>query len=127
MDKMRRDLHAGSESNRSHAKPKQLSPEKQNHRADQHAQNWNRQVHSSVMSTELETSLNVSESIVRTEIVRDSSTSLGMTRWRKSRLSLLERERIEVRVYGLHPDHAVLRYQSDKSRCKSRSSSLMSK
>src|SRR3977135_3861498 len=61
MDKMRRDFDTGRKPNSRDAEPEQFSPEKQNHRTDQHAQNWNRQVHRLVMSTGVETSLGISE------------------------------------------------------------------
>src|SRR5438270_11105893 len=98
---MRRDFYARRKSHRGHAKPEQFAPEKQNHRADQDAQNWNGEVHGkgvlvvvidSVMPSEVEESLSISE------ISRDVSTLLDMTgRQKQMRLSLLERERIEVR------------------------------
>src|SRR5205807_4839005 len=83
---MRRDFHAGGKSNRGHAKPEQFSPEKQNHRADQHAQNWNRQIHCPVMCLFLSfrlkwrtLTISVFVKPVSTEISRDVSTWLDMT------------------------------------------------
>src|SRR5436305_15072721 len=78
---MRRDFYARRKSHRGHAKPEQFAPEKQNHRADQDAQNWNGEVHGkgvvvvvidSVMPSEVEESLSISE------ISRDVSTLLDM-------------------------------------------------
>src|SRR5262249_13320830 len=46
---MWRDFHSGRESNSRHAKPEKFSTEKQNDRADENDQNWNRQVHVSVI------------------------------------------------------------------------------
>jgi hypothetical protein len=82
VDKVRRDFYARRKSNRGHAKPEQFAPEKQNHRPKQDAQNWNGEVHGkgvvvvvidSVIPSEVEESLSISE------ISRDVSTLLDMT------------------------------------------------
>src|SRR5437870_3460410 len=64
---MRRDFYPRRKSDRGHAKPEKFSSEKQNHRADEDAEDGNWQIHSLVMSSgntspaRTETSLDVSE------------------------------------------------------------------
>src|ERR1043166_92089 len=58
---MRRDFHPRRETNRGDAEPEKFTSEKQNHRTDKNAENRNGKVHVSVMSSGVETSLNISE------------------------------------------------------------------
>src|SRR5437588_11731732 len=47
---MRRDFDPGGKSDRGHTQPEELSPEKQNHHADDNAKNWNREIHCPVVA-----------------------------------------------------------------------------
>jgi hypothetical protein len=88
MNEMRREFDAGREPDSGDAKPEKFSPEKQNDRADENAQNWNRKVHGAVnvfihvILTEVEESLTISvfESAVSTEISKDVSRSTRCAR-----------------------------------------------
>src|ERR1700736_275697 len=83
---MRRDFYTCGESDRGHAKPEKLSPEKQNHHADGNAENWNGQVHGNGVIIDFVIPSEVGESLTTSEISGDVSTPLDMTK--KSRCSI---------------------------------------